>query len=544
MLDWKKLARERLGSLPLDESKRDEIVEELAQQLEAAYQDELARGTNPIEAARRSVTQFQDWEELRGEIFRSASGARLPIWQQKGILSPRRPVVWVALAVSLAFLAVPCFQKALHITPFAAWPDAWSSSAFSSRALQRIEKSRDTNKYARSLAYVALHSPDERQSTQAAERAMALDPQLTWICAKMSRTNFPPPGYDSGRWIQRLEAWDPENAYVYLLAAGVARNSGPSTHSPRYAPFTADLRHALFADPGWRASMEQAFSAKRWDIYALEEYALDRQVLLENGLDRPDMLLSASAALPIPNSDFLQMYADDVAEQEEQAGHPEQVLVVYSRVASIAHDLSAGSTDGERFAAARLAKGSSKQVTRILRSLGRNVGSDPVVLTLASIPASDPRTEFNRLLDSPACRAGRIVGLSSAAFLALACLSALWLVCILALRVQPGLSRFMNSVARALSWAPLFLPLSCLEVFLTFSPYVRSLADYGSPQALHETLGAFFIGAFYLRYSVLTNIWIQRMFWPTLWCALVCLFGLWLLFWVRSRRGVNHSAAE
>jgi len=542
MLDWEKIVRDKLGSLPMDASKADEIVEELAHQLEAAYQEELARGISHAEAARRSLVQFQDWEKLRREIFQSASGARLPVWQQKGLLSPRRPVVWIALAVSLVFLALPSFRKALHILPFADWPDAWSASAFSSKALRHLEKSGDTQKYARALAYVALHSPDEQQSAQAADRAIALDPHLTWICAKMTRANFPPPDYDSARWLKRLEAWDPDNAYVYLLAAGVAQTSEPKAFT--YAPSTANLRRALFADSRWRASMEQAFSAKRWDDYEDKQFALERQVLWENGLDRPEKLLAASSALPLPLVGLLQMYADDVAEQEEKVGHPEQALGVYLQVASVAQQLAAGSTDIEHFAAAALAKDSHKQVTRVLQTLGRNVGSDPTALALASIPAFDRRGEFNRRLSSPACRAGRIVGFSSVAFLSLACLSALWLVCAVALRFNPDLSRVANSTVRWLSWAPLLLPVSCLAVFLNFLPYAKSLADYPSPHVLDESFGAFFIGAFSLRYSIDTNIWIHRMFWPAIWCAAVCAVGIRVLSWVRSRREPNHSATE
>jgi len=98
MLDWEKIVRDKLGSLPMDASKADEIVEELAHQLEAAYQEELARGISHAEAARRSLVQFQDWEKLRREIFQSASGARLPSGNRKdfflrvaplsGLLSP------------------------------------------------------------------------------------------------------------------------------------------------------------------------------------------------------------------------------------------------------------------------------------------------------------------------------------------------------------------------------------------------------------------------------------------------------------------------
>lgn len=541
MLDWKKIVGDKLGSLPLDESKRGDIVEELAQQLEAAYQEELARGVPRAEAARRSLAQFQDWEKLRREIFQSASGAALPVWQQKGILSPGRPVVWIALVLSLAFLALPSFRKALHIAPLADWPDAWSSSAFSTKALQRIEKSGDTRKYARALAYVALHSPDEQQSAQAAERAMALDPQLTWICAKMSRANLPPPGYDSERWIKRLEAWAPDNAYVHLLAAGAAVNGDWVDRWSKYSG--PELRRALYAESRWRLAMQHAFLARRWDIYAEREFSLNRQVLLENNLDRPDKLLSASWVLPLPNFGFMQMYADEAAEQELQAGHSERALAVYGQLAHLAPRLAAGSTDIERLVAANLATKSITQVSGILKSLRRKVDSDPAALSLAAIPAYEKRTERFGLRASSGYRAGQLAEISAATLLLFASVTVLWLVSVIVLRFRPGFSRLMNAVVCNISWAPLLLPVACLALFLSFFPYSNSIAGYSSPEAVSSALGAFFWGALSLRHNPLVDIWIHRMLWPALWCIVICAIGIRLLLWTRSRRQ-EHAAAE
>ena len=99
------------GQLGLDPTRRDEIVEELAQQLESAYNEEVARGTAEPEAARRSLEQFRDWDKLRTEVSESVRGTKLPVWQQNGITAPRRPLVWMALAVALAFSALPTFRK-------------------------------------------------------------------------------------------------------------------------------------------------------------------------------------------------------------------------------------------------------------------------------------------------------------------------------------------------------------------------------------------------------------------------------------------------
>jgi hypothetical protein len=48
MHDWKELVRVRLTPLPLEPSRREEIIEELAQQIEDAYTEALAAGArNP-----------------------------------------------------------------------------------------------------------------------------------------------------------------------------------------------------------------------------------------------------------------------------------------------------------------------------------------------------------------------------------------------------------------------------------------------------------------------------------------------------------------
>jgi len=114
--DWRKIVREKLGSLPLNGGRQEEVIDELAQQLESAYEEAIAKGASESEAKHRSLAQFSDWEKLRSEVFRSVEGTQLPIWEQNGIFSPRRLPVWIALAVALAFLALPSFRKALQIS--------------------------------------------------------------------------------------------------------------------------------------------------------------------------------------------------------------------------------------------------------------------------------------------------------------------------------------------------------------------------------------------------------------------------------------------
>src|ERR1700739_254765 len=172
MPDWKRIVREKLGTLPLTNGRRDEVIEELAQQLETAYEEALAQGINEQEAMRRSLAQFKDWEKLRREVFQSVEGTRLPVWEQNGIFSPRRPPVWIALALTLLLLALPSFRQGLTIMPLPGRDySAWSPRVFSESALRRLEQSGDKQKYARALAFVALHDPDDIAAMHAAQKA-------------------------------------------------------------------------------------------------------------------------------------------------------------------------------------------------------------------------------------------------------------------------------------------------------------------------------------------------------------------------------------
>ena len=262
MPDWEKIVREKLGNLPLKDRGQEEVNDELAQQLESAYEEAIANGASESEAKRRSLAQFSDWEKLRSEVFRSVEGTQLPIWEQNGIFSPRRLPVWITLALTLALLAAPAFRQVLAMIPVPGSNlTAWSSRAFSERALRSIEQSGDKQKYARTLAFVALHCPDDLQAMDAAEKAVALDPQLTWISAHVSHATYLVPGYDPHPWIERLKSWDPQNAFPYLLEASANIHSDWETRWGKYNAATADLRRALCSYCGARRLLTGGF----WD---------------------------------------------------------------------------------------------------------------------------------------------------------------------------------------------------------------------------------------------------------------------------------------
>nr|HEV7954555.1 ABC transporter permease [Candidatus Acidoferrales bacterium] len=68
MPDWKQYVREHLPPLELGGAREQEIVEEIAQQLEDAYSENVARGISLAEAETRASAQISDWNALAQEI--------------------------------------------------------------------------------------------------------------------------------------------------------------------------------------------------------------------------------------------------------------------------------------------------------------------------------------------------------------------------------------------------------------------------------------------------------------------------------------------
>jgi putative ABC transport system permease protein len=71
MREWKQYVREHLPPLGLSGAREQEIVEEIAQQLDDAYSEALARGASEADAETRAAAQISDWSALAQEIRRA-----------------------------------------------------------------------------------------------------------------------------------------------------------------------------------------------------------------------------------------------------------------------------------------------------------------------------------------------------------------------------------------------------------------------------------------------------------------------------------------
>lgn len=543
MPDWTKIVREKLGRLPFDYGRKEEVIDELAQQLESAYEEAIATGASEAEALRGSLAQFRDWEKLRSEVFRSVEGTQLPLWEQNGVFSPRRLPVWIVLALTLILLAVPAFRQALWIFPVpGSHPTAWNSRVFSEKALRKIEQSGDQQKYARTLAFVALHSPDDLEAARAAEKAMALDPQLTWISVRISHATYLIPGYDPHPWIERLKAWDPQNAFPYLLEASANIHSDWEKRWAKYNAATPELREALAAEPAWRIPMDKAFAAPRVDFYSAQQFELDRQVLQEQRLDRPDMLVVAAWSRQIPELLAIKFYQDiefkDVAEGAEKAGRPEEALAAYWAVARFGGRLDSDSSDIVQIFSVMLRTNAYKQMIPLLRREGRVGEVAAVEALLSALPPLDHTYGQRReALESSPRRSARIVQLAGTLFFVFAIAALVGVLFAVILRWRPSLSRGLNRLTSALCFAPPSLLFAGLLLLAAYYPYAQPIGQIASQEELIRGYVPFFATLFhFLGFGAITDVWIARMFWPAIWSAVVALLGSLFLWWVARRQ--------
>ena len=554
MPNWKKIVREKLGTLPLTNGRRDEVIEEVAQQLESAYEEALAQGINEQEAMRRSLAQFKDWEKLRSELFQSVEGARLPVWEQNGFFAPRRLPVWVALALTLLLLVIPSFRQALAIMPLPGRDySAWSPRVFSESALRRLEQSGDQQKYARGLAFVALHDPDDIAAMHAAEKAIALDPQFTWISAHVSHATNQvfQPSYNPHPWIERLKAWDPQNGFVYLLEADANVHYWEPPWSKYGGVPLPSLRSALAAEPRWRIPMEKAFAAPRIDSYGSQQFALDRQVLKEQGLDDPVMLMIASGSQLIADFTAIKMYAsyqiEDVGERAEKAGRTADALAAYWNVAHFGEKLhSENSMDIEEFLGTQLRREAYAKMLPLLRREGRTSEAAAVESALATLPSL--ATKLRQRAESSSTviseRSARVVGISIVAVVLLGSATALWVISILALKWTKHASRLLNRIATVLFFAPPALLFASIILFLGYYPYARSIAQIHSFNELEQGYGLFIWNLYNgLDLGGFSEPWLTTMFWPLVWCALVAIVGASSLWLMRRWRHDRPDAA-
>jgi hypothetical protein len=289
--------------------------------------------------------------------------------------------------------------------------------------------------------------------------------------------------------------------------------------------------------------MEKAFAASRVDFYEKQQFALDRQVLQEQGLDRPDMLMAAAWSQAMPDLLAIRLYSEhllSMGETAEKLGHIDAALTNYWAVARFGQKLRSGEpNDLQVIIAAALQQEAYEKMLPLLRRESRPREATAVESTLAILGQADPSKKRTALSsnEANAVRSGRIVGVSGFFAVFLGVVTALWLISVSLLKWRPNLSCRLNRFSSVLCLAPPLLLLSCSALFLSYYPYARSIQQYSSGRELHEAYGLFLLQVYgFTSIGPISDVWISNMFWPLVWCAAVALAGAVALKFVARRQ--------
>jgi hypothetical protein len=535
MHDWKELVRVRLTPLPLEATRREEIIEELAQQLEEAYHEARSGGACDSEALQRSLAQFKDWEDLRKDVFHAVKAEELPVWQQNGILSPRRPVVWIALILSFALLGLFGFRQALGTLSVLFAKNPWADRLLSASSLGTIERQALVRGDSRALAFVALHHPDINEAAGAAEKAIALDPRLTWISVRFAQAH--PPEFDPAPWIARLKTWDPDNAFPYLLEADQAFNPRSfggawERHGAVWAP-----PRAIAVESDFRLPMEKAFAAPRYDTYGAQRFELDRVLLQQLGWDRPDLLMLAVQLHSIPNLQAIRIYAGylvvGLGESAEKASRKDEAFAAYQAAAQFGAHMQQGTSLLERLIAMAIRQQAYEHLVPLLREQGRAQDAALLEASLTDVrDAFAAKAAERRWGEIAAGRAVSLVLSSGVLVVVLGFAALAWLAAVLVLCWKQNASSLLNSFASVAGLAPPALLLAGLWFYSAYYPFMRHVNQFESAEQLRRDLLPFWDSLTWMNGGFGLNM----LIWPAVWCIVIAILGLITLRWMATRR--------
>jgi len=89
MRDWKRFVSENLSPLSLGAERESEIADEMAQHLEAVYEEALADGATQEEAFQRASAHIKDWQLLECELIRAKRPVTYPLINRRLIAEAR-----------------------------------------------------------------------------------------------------------------------------------------------------------------------------------------------------------------------------------------------------------------------------------------------------------------------------------------------------------------------------------------------------------------------------------------------------------------------
>jgi hypothetical protein len=246
----------------------------------------------------------------------------------------------------------------------------------------RLRQLGEQNRDAQAIALVALLGKNHTERMEMADKAVALDPSLTWIYAYVRTRdglgaccNNPMPA----EWLDKLQKWDPDNVAPHLLAAHqILLQFEEEWQKNGYrGVYEEEAKKYLQHDQAWLSAMDAAFHAPKYDGYFSRAFDLYRTVALRYGIRDMDATakIMFSTEFGWNRSGDPSVYATlltDHAAAQEHAGNYEAAEELYRRPVQFSEGMAVQShTQAERESWERIEGDALRKMQPLLVKTGR-----------------------------------------------------------------------------------------------------------------------------------------------------------------------------
>lgn len=502
------------------------------------------------------------WNHLMRSWLRPAGvpeGGPLAELAKSASRVPRTPrfVTAILLVTSLAMLAVPDVREAIRAT-FRVWSGSYDRITADDHALiAQLRAEGEQHQDAQAIALVALHAADRSERMRMADRAVALDPSLTWIYAYVRTTdglgsccNNPLPT----EWLEKLQKWDPDNAVPRMLIAHQSSLKfdqiwGGSGYGGGYE---AEAVKYLKQDKGWVAAMEFVFQAPKYDYFVSREFDLYRAVAQRYGirdLDATRSILWSNylGRIGVNDATYYAYFLTERAEAAAQSGNIQEAESLFRQPAEFCERMAEQThTQQERDRWQSIEGDSLRKLQAFLVKFGK---SNEAVLVGVKVDA----LQTNRTAWGPARPwswdengwEGFMIRSFTAAILFLVCASLASLAILFWRRRAPVESRGIGATLAsvAVDFCPLLLLFATAGLYVAYRPVALIYEQYMTwPTPIYDytALGH----ALFTPYESPEGAWMffnyfrPENYWLALIIGLSMLAGFIALRGVRRRRAV------
>jgi hypothetical protein len=228
--------------------------------------------SNTADWGKAMLSELEHIEDSRAALLWAIGCAWTLVraWLEEAVMQ-RKALVPAAVSVLalLSLLLIPGFRQGLN-SSITSWRVALHRPPYGRIAwdpmLKNLAREAEEHKDARALAFVATRLTENGSSARAANRAVELDPNLTWVYYVVVLQNrLVPYVQELPDWSTKLKEWDPQNAAPLLFEAESLRK----------------------ANTEWLSAIGAAAQAPRFDDYIRQQLDSDRYVVQRYGIWDP-----------------------------------------------------------------------------------------------------------------------------------------------------------------------------------------------------------------------------------------------------------------